>query len=231
MQAPRLHLLLLVLGSTIVLPAAQPAPRPPLPEPSSSAFASSSDGWTDLLDKDDLSEWRREMYPARRPMGVTNPWSYDASTGILRCDGVGVHEMLLHRAPRGDGIFRAEFRYIGAPAKPNSGLFVRTLPDASAWYQAQLAPSGLGVLFGQSPAPDQPKPKRLSAGGRYPELLRPPGEWNEVEITCRGSELTLWINGHVTARTNACPTLSGHVGLEAEFNPIEFRNLRFKSLP
>lgn len=230
MQTPRLRLLLFLLGSASALWAAQPA-SPPLPPSSPGALESSPTGWINLLEKADLSDWQREMYPARRAMGETNPWSFDAATGILFCNATGIHEMLLHRVPRGDGIFRAEFRYVGSPEKPNSGVFVRTLPDASAWYQAQLAPSGLGMLFGQTPAPDAPKPKRITAGGRYPELLRPPGEWNEIEITCRGTELTLWINGHVAAHTDACPTLSGHVGLEAEFNPIEFRNLKFKPLP
>ncbi len=229
MRAPRLLPFLLLLATTALLGAASSPSS--LPEQTPAAFDLSSAAWIDLLAEDGLAAWQRHEYPARRAMGQTNPWSYDPSTGILRCEATGIHEMLLHRTPRRDGIFRLEFRYIGSPAKPNSGAFVRTLPDASAWYQAQLAPSGLGMLFGQFPAADAPKPRRLSAGQRHPQLLRAAGEWNAMEITCRGSELTLWINGHVVARTDACPTLYGHVGLEAEFNPIEFRNLKFKPLP
>jgi hypothetical protein len=216
-----------LLGSALASAAAPSVT--PLPEPTPGAFATSPEGWIDLLDKPDLRDWQREHYPAHRPMGETDPWKLDPASGILSCDATGIHEMLLHRTPRGDGIFRAEFRYVGTPAKRNSGLFVRTLPDASTWYQAQLAPTGLGMLFGQKPATGA-KPARVSGGQRHPELLRPAGEWNEVEITCRGAALTLWINGHVAARIDG--TLArGHVGLEAEFSPIEFRNLKFKPLP
>ncbi|HWL16649.1 MAG TPA: DUF1080 domain-containing protein [Opitutus sp.] len=230
MTAPRILGLLAVHLTASMLVAAEPAPVPPLPAPTPGAFATSSAGWIDLLDGLDLSAWQRARYPATKPMGETDPWKWDAATGILRCEAAGIHEMLLHRTPRGDGIFHVEFRYIGSPAKPNSGVFVRTLTDASTWYQAQLAPSGLGMLFGQISG-QGPKPARVSAGGRHPELLRPAGEWNTVEITCRGSTLILWINGRVAAQTDACTTAIGHVGLEAEFNPVEFRRLKFKPLP
>ncbi|WP_438479291.1 3-keto-disaccharide hydrolase [Oleiharenicola lentus] len=210
-------------------PKAPPA-SPPLPAATASAFENSATGWIDLLAKNDLSDWQRERYPATKPLGETNPWKFDAATKTLLCDAAGIHEMLLHRTAQGDGIFHVEFRFVGWPAKPNSGAFVRTLPDASTWYQAQLAPSGLGMVFGQVPS-GEAKPKRVSAGARYPELLRAAGEWNVMEITTRGTELTLWLNGHVTATSNDITTLRGHVGLEAEFNAIEFRQLKFKPLP
>lgn len=209
---------------------AQPKPAPALPAATPSAFEQSADGWISLVSQPDLSEWRRERYPASKPMGESNPWSYDPSSGIISCRATGIHEMLLHRTIQADGIFHLEFRFVGGSAKPNSGVFVRTLPDASSWYQAQLAPSGLGMVFGQNGV-SEGKPKRISGGARYPELLRPQGEWNTIEITCQGSELTLWINGHVTARSSALSTMKGHIGLEAEFNPVEFRNLRFKPFP
>jgi len=216
----------LATTSPAMFGASTPPTLSPLPEPTASALATTPAGWIDLLAGSDLSDWRREHYPASKPMGESDPWKFDAATGILFCDGAGIHEMLLHRAVRSDGVFHAEFRFTGDSAKPNSGVFVRTLPDASVWYQAQLAPSGLGMLFGQT-SPDGPKPTRMSAGGRHPELMRPAGEWNEVEITCRGPSLVLWINGHEACRTSDCPTLVGNVGLEAEFNPIEFRNIKF----
>jgi len=227
---PGLVCSLLVAPALAVAAPETPPPPPPLPAATASALETSASGWIDLLAKPDLTDWQRERYPATKPIGELNPWKYDAATRTLLCDAAGIHEMLLHREVRGDGIFHVEFRYVGTPAKPNSGVFVRTLPDASAWYQAQLAPSGLGMLFGQVPS-GGPKPKRMSAGDRHPELLRPSGEWNEVEITCRGPELILWINGRVACRTRDCPTLVGHVGLEAEFNPIEFRNIKFHPNP
>ncbi|MFO1450143.1 MAG: DUF1080 domain-containing protein [Opitutaceae bacterium] len=210
-------------------PKAPPA-SPALPAATPSALDSDAQGWIDLLSQPDLRDWRRERFPATKPLGESNPWKLDAMAGILRCEGTGVHEMLLHRPARGDGIFHAEFRFVGPSAKPNSGLFVRTSPDAATWYQAQLTPTGLGMLFGQVTTGDA-KPKRVSAGARYPGLMRPNGEWNVMEITCRGAEVTIWVNGHVTAQATSLVTPQGHIGLEAEFNPVEFRQLKFKPLP
>lgn len=207
-------------------PAAKPTPTPPpLPAATRSAWDTSRDGWINLLADGNLSAWQRGPYAAGKPLGARDVWSLDAATGVLRCDATGVHENLLHRTVRGDGIFHCEFRFTGASAKPNSGAYVRTRLDATVWFQAQLAPSGLGLLFGAEET--DAKPRRLMAGGRYPELMRPAGEWNVIEVTCHGSELVLWVNGYVTARATVS-TLEGLVGLEAELNPVEFRQVLFK---
>ena len=40
-----------------------------------------------------------------------------------------------------------------------------------------------------------------------------------------------WLNGAVTAEWSECPLEKGHIGLQAEFYDLEFRNLKFKPLP
>jgi len=196
--------------------------------PTPSALESNPEGWIDLLAQPDLRDWQRARFPANKPLGEVNPWSLTPD-GILRCEATGIHEMLLHRTPRTDGILHVEWRYVGDSPKPNSGVFVRTLPDCSSWFQAQLATSGLGMIFGYAPGAEG-KPVRHTAGARLPELQRPAGEWNALELTCRGHVITLWINGRVVAELTNCPTSTGQVGLEAEFHPVEFRQIKFLPL-
>jgi len=194
-----------------------------------SALESSPAGWMDLLAAEPLAKWTRAPLPPTKPLSERNPWRYDAATGVLTCEATGIHEMLLFPQEQRDGIFHVEWRYVGVVPKPNSGIFVRTQPDNSVWYQAQLAPASSGVLFGASPSADG-KPKRLMAGIKRPDLVRPAGEWNVMEVTVRGPQASLWYNGVVAAETDGLTALAGFVGLEAEGAPIEFRRMLFKPL-
>ena len=188
------------------------------------------EGWTNLL-SNGIQDWERYPFPATRPLVEKSPWSYDAQTGILRCEATKIHEMLLYKTPFGNGTLHVEWRYIGNPQKNNSGIFIRTAPDTSSWAQAQLATSGLGILFGNIPDTTNPQGKgiRKTAGKRTPELQCPPGEWNTAELSAQGDTITLTINGKLVATMDGYSTLSGSVGLEAEFYPIEFRNIRYKA--
>ncbi len=193
-----------------------------------SALKTDASGWTEVIGNADLTDWQRAGFVATRPLVTPSPWKYDPETKVLSCAGKGIHEMLLLREPKKDGIFHVEFRYPEVLEKVNSGVFVRTSIDGKYWHQAQLANTAIGVLFG--PTKIGGADKRVSVGERMPELLRPTGEWNELEVTARGKEITLWINGKVTAVWNDCEIPEGCIGLEAEFAPIEFRNLKFKPL-
>jgi len=57
---------------------------------------------------------------------------------------------------------------------------------------------------------------------------KPIGEWNTYEITTRGKNITLWVNGAVTAEWKSCEVPSGYFGLEAEGYWIEFKNIKLK---
>ncbi len=61
--------------------------------------------------------------------------------------------------------------------------------------------------------------------------VKPVGEWNTMEVTAQGKNLTLWVNGAVTCRFNDCGNPKGHVGLESEGYRVEFRNMKVKELP
>lgn len=171
------------------------------------------------------ADWVRVPFPPTRPLVSESPWNFDAETGILTCQAKGIHEAYLHPVPKGDGVLHVEWRYPDAPEKTNSGIFIRTSSDGTVWHQAQLATASLGMFFGTTAAE-----KKFREGIRRPELERPAGEWNQMEVTCKGSLITITINGTEVIQWE-CPVTEGHIGLEAEFTPIEFRNIRFKPLP
>ena len=69
-----------------------------------------------------------------------------------------------------------------------------------------------------------------SPSSRRQLAVKPAGEWNTFEITSRGRDMTLWVNGAVTNEWHECDVPKGYLGLEAEGYRIEFRNVKVKPL-
>src|SRR5262245_20646096 len=201
-----------------------------------SALERDASGWTDLLPGKDLAGWKRLALAPETKLGSKNPWKVEG--GLLVCDGVGIKEMLLYDKQLGDGIFHVEWRFRkvadDAPKKDyNSGAYVRTSADGRVWHQVQIAhvekPPFLGDVFYDTLV--NGKTERLVIRGKGADRAHPPGEWNTYEITAKGRSIAVWINGATTCTWDECPLTKGHVGLQAEFFFIEFRNLKYKALP
>lgn len=189
-------------------------------------------GWVDLLPGKDLRGWKRVAIAPDTTRNTKNPWKVEGN--ILLCDGVDVKEMLLYDREFGDGVFHVEWRFRRLGKKDyNSGVYVRTAGDGKVWHQVQVAhqekPPLLGDLFGDSLV--KGKPERVLVRGEGAKRANPPGEWNTYEVTAKGNTISVWINGATTLTWNECPLKKGHVGMQAEFYFIEFRNLKFKPLP
>jgi hypothetical protein len=249
-----LPLLLFVLVSPIALAApATPAKAPKAAAPAAAApasearatggattssapldgaaMAAASHGWIDLLRSAAFSEWQRCPLPVGAALEARNPWQLDASTGILRCEASGLHELFLHGTERGDGIFRVEWRYAGDPGKPKAGIVVRARPDGSVLFRADLDPNNAGMLYGTTPAGPGGKVIRSTSGKRRPDLLKKTGDWNVTELVCLGPRVLLHLNGTATAELRDSSVSRGLIGLEVDDAPIEFRHVRFKPLP
>jgi hypothetical protein len=57
------------------------------------------------------------------------------------------------------------------------------------------------------------------------------GEWNHYYIRAINGEVRLWVNGEEVSGGNECEPRSGHICLESEGSPVEFRHLRIRDLP
>jgi hypothetical protein len=195
-----------------------------------SALESDPKGWTDLLAGKDLKHWKRVPIPPGGKLSKRNPWSLDAETGHLVCDGVGVHEMLLYDKEFGDGILHVEWRFKKLEGKKgyNSGVYVRNSANGKVWHQAQVGSKNVGYLFGQTLRDGKLAGFRSKQkpGQRGKEA----GEWNTFEVSCKGKTLTLWVNGAVTSEWDECQVERGFVGLEAEGYWIEFKTVKFKEV-
>lgn len=196
-----------------------------------SALESDPNGWTDLLPGEDLKGWKRVTLPDNKRTDK-NPWKVDAKNRLLLCAGVDIKEMFLHETPRQDGIFYVEWRFKPQQGEPpyNSGVYVRSRDDGKVWTQIQVAhlkqPPFLGDIFSDNFV--NGKIERTTISGDGAKHAKPPGEWNTYEITCKGRNISVWINGHIATIWRECPVPEGLIGLQAEFFDLEFRNLKYK---
>jgi hypothetical protein len=197
------------------------------------AAKADADGWINLTPGKGLAGWKRVPIAPDEKLGPKNPWSVNEKAGLLFCDGTDVKEMLLYDREQADGAFHVEWRFRkveGKPAGYNSGVYVRTRGDGKVWHQAQVAmqekPPFVADLFGETLVDGKTaKVQVLGAGHKH---VRPLGEWNTFDITCKGKTITVSLNDTVVTTWNECQVPKGHVGLQSEYWPIEFRNLKFR---
>jgi hypothetical protein len=199
----------------------------------SSALERDPQGWSDLLANagSDLKGWTRGPIPPTGKLSPRSQWSLDPKTGYLICEGNGGHEWLRWDQEQGDFIYHVEWRFsrVAGKSRYNSGVYVRNSADAKIWIQAQTGDGSGGFLFGDVPAGERIERIDLAKQADQ-KRVRPAGEWNTYEITCKGKDIGLWTNGAVTCEWHDCPVLKGYVGLEAEGYRIEFRNIKLKAL-
>jgi hypothetical protein len=198
-----------------------------------SALERTPEGWTDLLAQagPELKGWVRAPLPASGKLNDRSQWLLDAATGHLICEGNGGHEWIRWDKELGDSIFHVEWRFTVMPGKRgyNSGVYARNSADAAIYHQAQTGDASGGYLFGNTKVNGAPKRFNLSKQ-QTKSRVKPAGEWNVFEITSKGKEMTLWVNGAVANNWPDCEVRAGYVGLEAEGYRIEFRNAKVKSL-
>ena len=193
--------------------------------------AAAEDGFVPLFDGKTLTGW----------MGATN--GYKVEDGTITCiPEIGGN--LMTEREYADFDLKLEFKLtphgnngigIRAPAKGHvatEGMEIQVLDNTHPKY-SKLAPYQYhGSVYGVIPA------KR--------GYLRAVGEWNEQEIICRGSHVTVILNGETIVDGDVIeaskpktpdgkdhPGLlrkSGHIGFLGHGEPVQFRNIRIKPL-
>jgi hypothetical protein len=116
-----------------------------------------------------------------------------------------------------------------AKFRGNSGLLIHINGPDKVWpkcVEVQLANSDAGNIFAIFGAKFRGK-KDPEAQKR---AVKPVGQWNEEEVTCRDGKITCTINGvEVATGTGADPD-GGRIGWQSEGSLIRFRNVKIRTL-
>ena len=202
MLRPAKHVLTLAFALSVVAFAGVP-----------SASAQSGDGWTVLLDGKDTSGWDQ--------VGETNWRSED---GAIVADKRTSKEnaFLLTKNSYKDFMLHVEF---WASDDANSGIYFRCsdpkkLTDRTC-YEANIF--------------DQRKDPTYGTGGivHFAEvnpIRKSGGKWNTYEITAKGRDITVVLNGEKTAELRNSLFAEGPITLQHGAGTIKFRKVAIKPL-
>ncbi|MHC4431376.1 MAG: 3-keto-disaccharide hydrolase [Planctomycetota bacterium] len=183
-----------------------------------------SGGYVSLFNGSDLEGWV-----------IENNAAFSARDGLLVLNkGAG---WLRSEEEFGDFVLELDFRFLEKEA--NSGIFVRTgatsKNDKNGWpdngYQIQCKDTitedrALATMIPYGAPPFEHESDRDALAKAY----RPTGEWNHYEIMCKGEDLSVKLNGVLITTASNIKNLRGHVGIQAEFGHLEFRNIRVRWL-
>jgi hypothetical protein len=117
----------------------------------------------------------------------------------------------------------------------NSGVFVHQQDADAIWpmcVECQLAAGAAGDFNanGGSDFDGVVEKGHKRSHIKIPSAEKPTGEWNVFDITCRGDSVEAVVNGTRMNSVQHISVTSGHIGLQLEGAPIEFRNIWLEEL-
>ncbi len=173
------------------------------------------EGFTSLFNGKDMTGWEYGPVPvSKKPIieklagkTATKDKVFEVSAGLIVASGKKVMALYTAQEYNKDFIFKLEFRNSGEKPKDNSGIYIRG-------PQLQLDAVTEGGLTGV-----------------FRKLTKfKVGDWNEIEITVKGTEAICKCNGEMIGKPMKVPE-KGTIGLQSEYGRFEFRNIRIKELP
>ena len=181
-------------------------------------------GYQPLFDGTSLAGWEGGGQPAKM--------CWKVEEGTILCTGAK-GPWLRSKEQYGDFNLRLEYKlkaggnsgvYIRVPESGNhhgngAGIEVQTLDDAADRYRTLKGYQYTGSLYAIAPATKH--------------VAKPAGEWNQLEINCRGTKYHVIHNGTtiVAADETTFPELKGrltkgYLGLQNHSEEVWYRNLR-----
>jgi hypothetical protein len=197
------------------------------------SFAAPADdaGYLRLFDGKSLQGW---TFVGGKPEN----WSVEDGVLVTKGEGGG---WLSTEKTYGDFVLELEFR---TRAGGNSGVFLRSPHTGDPAYTGLE----IQVLDDNAEVYKDLKPYQYTGSiyGVIPARrghVKPPGEWNAMEITARGPRIAVKLNGvvivdgslddHPEAQKDhpGIKRTEGYIGLQSHSDRVEFRNIRIKTLP
>jgi hypothetical protein len=188
-------------------------------------------GWRSLI-ADDLSNC------------ICKPGSWVMKEGVLGAEG---GDDIWTKERYGDFVLDLEFKMA---RETNSGVFLRT-GDVKEWLHTAIEVQVLDS-YGKKEVTREDCGAIFDCLAPSTNAVKPAGEWNRYTITCRGSMITVVLNGHrviamdlgrwTRAHMNPDGTPNkfntayskmprvGNIGLQYHGHPVWYRNLKIRTL-
>ena len=186
-----------------------------------------------LFDGKTLDGWAVKGEPGKEP--PQGEWLVKDGLLIARPG----HSWLSTKEKYADYVLRLEWR---VPTNGNSGVFIR-VPDLEPGQQPYVEGIEIQVLDDQGSEYAGKLKAWQYAGSIYGVVAaentgyKGPGEWNKLEITCRGEMIQVVMNGNKAAAADVTKFAElkdrprhGYIGLQNHGTPVEYRNIEIRVL-
>ncbi|MCA9247707.1 MAG: DUF1080 domain-containing protein [Planctomycetales bacterium] len=191
-----------------------------------------ADGFVDLFANGDFSLWKVDGTNDTDRARQTELWSID--DGVISASGKKYGFIRYDRELR-DFELRLEYQL---DKGGNSGIGLRGAIYKGGGSRPSAAGYELQLLADAGRTPNKHSSMSLY---RYvapsENAVRPPGEWNEVEVICRGPHIRVTVNGktvqdldQTTIDAIKNKPLHGYLLLQNHGSPVKFRHVRLKEL-
>jgi hypothetical protein len=195
-----------------------------------SAFSSCSNKSIDLLKGNDLSNWEFVVENNAVPADSV----YSIKDGVVSITGNPFGYMYT-KDKYSNYTLHAEWKFPVGNAT-NSGIFLLIEEPSNPFpngTECNLMAGNAGqfVLLGGSdlkeyvPEEGQERPKFPKIEKKEESSEKEAGQWNEADIDVQDGVITVVING-VKQNVGTNPNKTGHIGLQSEGGPVQFRNVR-----
>lgn len=199
----------------------------------STSLAEENPKETQLFNGKDLEGWTYALTDPK--VSMDDVWS--VKDGVLVCKGKPAGYLVTKKNDYGDYVLTLEWRWPGKPG--NNGVLIHT----SKPKELGIWPKSLEVQLGNGDAGDfwvigttieiEDADKRRT-DRRHLNLTddseKPLGEWNTMEITARGGDVTVKVNGELVNECTNCSETKGAIALQSEGAEIEYRNIVLRPL-
>ncbi len=170
-------------------------------------------GFVSMFNGKDFSGWQFDQTFA---LPKTLPKNWKVEDGVIKLSGGGSPHLGSQWAYED---FDMRFQWRAMREKYNSGFYIRSNRKVGN-NQINLAKGGEGRFFGG----------KMNGGKPVPELQKPAMEWNDWRVLVAGEKVSFWCNGKLAWMGTEFQSKRGHIGLQAEGAPLEFRNFRIQEI-
>ena len=205
------------------------------------ASADDKDGWTPLFNGKDFTGWTFYLRQPKEGKKVEPKEVWSITDGYVRCIGKPNGYMATEK-PYGDYVLKVKWRFPKDGKGGNSGVLLHVQEKDEVWptsVEAQMFAGRAGdfwliyppaVKLDVDPARQDPKQARHYFRIQKEEIEKPLGEWNEYEITCKGGDVTLVVNGKKANEGKNGNLTKGRIALQSEGAEVHFKDIVIKSL-
>lgn len=189
----------------------------------------------EIFNGKDVSNWKWVSDVAGPKM--EDVWS--VRDGILYCTGKPTGYMHTKNADYRDYLLIVEWRWPEKSRGGNNGVLVhaskpRTLGVWPKSVEVQLGSGDAGDFWIIGTKLNVPDEATRKIDRCYKNLTddseKPIGQWNRMEITCRGDNIVVKVNGQLVNEASNCSVTQGAISLQSEGAPIQFRKVQLVGL-